>query len=87
MHMRLRLQAFADVLAALHSAVAQHTQLAVPVCAALKRLPLTKQQRTDAVDTMLRHLSSVPAEDVAEVAFYVMQQCTPGPHAVRVCKV
>lgn len=79
--------ALADVLRALHSAVTQHTELAVPVSAALKRLPLTIQQRTEAVDTMLRHISSVPAADVAEVTFYIMQQCTPGPHALKVCKV
>lgn len=79
--------ALAEVLTALHSAVTQHTELAVPVSAALKRLPLTMQQRTEAVDNMLRHLSSVPAADAAEVTFYIMQQCTPGLHALKVCKV
>eukprot|EP00892_Ulva_mutabilis_P010231 jgi/Ulvmu1/7580/UM038_0003.1 len=75
-----------DVLEALQAAVTQHTELAVPVSAALKRLPLSLAQRMDAVDTMLRHLSSVPAEHVADVTIFIMQHCNPGPHAIKVCK-
>lgn len=44
-------------------------------------------QRMDSVDGMLRHLSSVPAEHVADVAFYIMQHCTSGSHSVTICKV
>ena len=61
--------------------------LALPVCEAIDRLPLTKHERRGAVDAMLERLGGVAAADVAAVALFVLRECTAGDHALRVVKV
>ena len=80
-------QCHADVLAVLTSALAQHATLAAPICGALQKLVMSKQQKEQCVDTVVNHLRSVPAQDVAELAFFALQHCSPGVHAISVCKV
>lgn len=77
----------ADVLDALTGALAEHASLAAPICSALQKLVMGRTQREHCVNTVLNHLSSVPADVVPDLAFFALQQCSPGKHAVSVCKV
>ena len=77
----------ADVLGALTTALSQHAELAAPVCGALHKLVMSKQQREACVDAVMAHLSGAPAHDVHDLAFFALQHCSPGKHAVSVCKV
>lgn len=61
--------------------------LVVSVCEAIEKLPLTRDQRQSAVDSMLQRLNTVAPEDVADLAFFVLRSCTSGDHALRACQV
>jgi hypothetical protein len=86
-HAQREYQPHAVVLGSLNEAVDEDLSLVVSVCEAIEKLPLTRDQRQSAVDSMLQRLNTVAPEDVADLAFFVLRSCTSGDHALRACQV